>query len=720
MSLDSERLLGGFFSAPNQIDVQRLPDEVASLVGLLLARAGSEDRPRTVLPARVGGETRWYGVARTASEGRHLREEMRSWLGPPVAHPVVQVPARSSDRLDQIALELAGREGVVLVALIDPKYLRAAREAMQQLLSLWEISPPRQHSIPRPVGRVLRDFYEALLVRDRVAAEDALDEVRSRGLLTSTNARFLLVELLGTVGSPGELRDDPRLAQISLVSRPPRVTETLALAADQLFIDTRPTGDRAYVRRIADELEECWPGLVVHPAQVRSAASARCLAVVETIPEVPRQSVVSFLRSNWNSDPVVAAVLEVLGSPRREVAVVDPLALIAAGELEAALDAAEAAPVTVANVSVAILAAYELGLADFAARALRLVDSLTPEATEVLHSRSVQAGRIAILRESASDTASARDWLQWLRSPGRPTAGRLDLLKEWALTVQMDGGVLTSEFVDAMLIELIDALNDDRRPVVRDAIPILLSSLAQAGGLRPEAVRLSIEIADVVLSSGAGSVERALALDIMDQVFECGCTAGEYRQLLGAVGGHFTEIGPRSISFVADALSLVLDASVPDGGARDTFVALGFAAATRTLDRLDPTEALVLEHVFLAAGVSIPPRTGGDEGLPPRARSLRLVGIYSLEETCARRAKSWISELVAGLDVRLSHDLVNSDRLVSLVRNVEVMLVQTSKATHAATNAIGSAALGHTPIVYVAGRGASALLREFVRWLSSP
>jgi len=75
---------------------------------------------------------------------------------------------------------------------------------------------------------------------------------------------------------------------------------------------------------------------------------------------------------------------------------------------------------------------------------------------------------------------------------------------------------------------------------------------------------------------------------------------------------------------------------------------------------------------------------------------------------------------VAGIDVRLSHEHVSSDRLVSMVRSVDVVLVQTSKATHAATNAIGSAAQGHTPLVFVAGRGASALLREFVRWLTAP
>jgi hypothetical protein len=720
MTPDADRLISRFFTAPNEIDAARLPDEVASLVGQLLARARSHDRPRTVLPARIDAETRWYGVAQTAAEGRQLREEMRSWLGAPITSGVAQVPSNSADQVDQVALEIAGPHGVALVAHINPKYLRPAREAMQQLLSLWAVSPSRQHSVPRPVGRVLRDFYEAILVRDRSAAENALDEVRSRGLLTATNARFLLVELLGSLGTPQDLRDDPRLAQISLVRRPPRITETLARAADRLFIGPDRFIDRAALRQIAEELEECWPGLVIHAAQVRSVESARCLAVVESISELPRPSIVSYLQSNWGHDTFVEQVLRLLAPAGAETPEADPFALIAAGDLEAALARCEALPATTANVGAAVFAAHELGLMDGAVRALRLVDSLPADESKSLLSQAVQVARVGALRELAIETTTAGDWLAWLRSPAGPESGRLDLLSEWALAVPVDSATLTPRYVDEILIELIDALNDSRRPVVRDALPILLASLTRDGGLRPEAVRLATEIADVVLSSGAGAVERALALDIMDAAFECGCTAQEYRHLLESVGSHFEEIGPRSISFVADAVSLVLDASVQDRGSRETFVARGFAAASRALDRLDPDDALVLRHVFRAAGSSMPEASGSAETLPPRGHSLRVVGIYSLEEPAARRAASWIAELVDGVDVRLSHDHVNSDRLASAVRSVQVMLVQTSRATHAATNAISVAALGHTPIVHVNGRGASALLREFVRWLGSP
>jgi hypothetical protein len=459
---------------------------------------------------------------------------------------------------------------------------------------------------------------------------------------------------------------------------------------------------------------------VIHAAQARSTASARCLALVESIAESPRPPIVSRLRADWGHDPIVGEILQLLPATDPERLETDPLALIAAGDLEAALARCEALPPTTTNVAAAVFAAHELGLADVAVRALRLVDNLASHDLQLILSQAVQAARIDALRELTIEPTSAGDWLSWLRSPAGPMAGRLDLLSEWAAGVPKGSTVLTPQYVDELLIELIDALNDSRRPLVRDALPVLLASLTGHGGLRPEAVRLVCEMADVVLSSGAGSVERALALEIMDAAFECGCTVEEYRHLLDSVGSHFEEIGPRSISFVSDAVSLVLDASVPDRSAREAFVARGVAAASRALDRLDADDAVVLRHVFRAAGSSMPESPGMLEAPPMRGQSIQVVGIYSLEEAAARRAASWITDLVEGVDVRLSHDHVNSDRLVSTVRSAQVMLVQTSKATHAATNAIAVAAAGHTPIVHVNGRGASALLREFVRWLGSP
>ena len=66
--------------------------------------------------------------------------------------------------------------------------------------------------------------------------------------------------------------------------------------------------------------------------------------------------------------------------------------------------------------------------------------------------------------------------------------------------------------------------------------------------------------------------------------------------------------------------------------------------------------------------------------------------------------------------MRHSSSEVNSKSLVSLVQGVDVMLVQTSHATHAATGAISAAVVDSNRLVLVNGRGATSLMRALLDW----
>src|SRR5215218_9889072 len=96
-----------FFTRPNEVDLAALPSDLANLVSLLRARLSAS---RTVLPARLTGQTRWYGFAASGRESRLLREEFRCWLGPPISSRIADVMP-STDPMDAIALDMvaAGR-----------------------------------------------------------------------------------------------------------------------------------------------------------------------------------------------------------------------------------------------------------------------------------------------------------------------------------------------------------------------------------------------------------------------------------------------------------------------------------------------------------------------------------------------------------------------------------------------------------------------------------
>ena len=131
-------------------------------------------------------------------------------------------------------------------------------------------------------------------------------------------------------------------------------------------------------------------------------------------------------------------------------------------------------------------------------------------------------------------------------------------------------------------------------------------------------------------------------------------------------------------------------------------------------------EAVVLQRALASAGLTLNlPSSLEESDSNGSATTAGIVMIYSLAESAARRAADWISAVNPAVEIKFSSDKVNSDRLVATVRSAAAVFVHTSKATHAATNAISAAASEKNQIVWVNGRGASSIFRAFLWWAES-
>jgi hypothetical protein len=708
--------LTDFFSGPNEIGLDELSASQAELLKGLVGQGDETSLRRTVLPARSDGITRWYGFTSSSTDERLLLEELRCWIGAPVGSRLRQVAVDSSDPLDIHALAVSDGRRIV-VTTISEDHRDTAQSALRGLSQMWGLLPSRVRAPDRPVGRVLRDFYQALLGGSRPIAEAALEEVTSRGLLSSTNVRFLLVDLISAVGTANEMRSERKLANLSLLVRPPRVTESLSQAADDLFFDWDGVLNEAEIERISTDLESCWPGLVVSTTQVASLTTARCLAAVESLAAAPRRSVLDFLAAGpWSSDEFVATVVadrSTIESIPRDSA----HELLVAGELDQALNQALSSG-NPDDLTVVVFAACELGTVEAARTALAAIEGLASEVSSALADQPVIGARIETLRQRLEVRQEAGDWCQWLQQLDATEVVRLDVLRDWSTQLSRES-MADSAYVDKLTADLFDALNDDRRNNVRNALPLIVESFYVEGVLASQCVSAAVLTVQVTLASDAGAAERSLVLALADQILECGCTAGEYSDLVGALSEHVSVLGSRSADFIADAVSLVVDGPALSNDVRTNFYAVAVSAVASMVDRLDPVEGIVLQRALAAAGVvlNLPEIEAIDPDVSSTATGT--VMIYSLAESAARRAAEWIEAANPDVEIKLSSDKVNSDRLAATVRSSAVVLVHTSKATHAATNAISDAASETNEIVWVNGRGASSIFRAFLSWAGS-
>lgn len=702
--------VAAFYRPPNEVDLAALSEELAGLVRSLAARLAAGQR--TLLPAMAAGRTRWYGLAPDSREARLLVEEVQAWLAPPVGSRATRV-APGGDTLDDAAWRITPG-GVCLRIDVESTWRSEARSNVRSMLDVWQAAPERGTDVPRPVGRVLRDFFAALGVGDRAAAQAATDEIRTRGLLSAANVRFLKVHLIGTLGSPLEMRDDPDLEDITRFRRPPAVTGHLARAADALFIAPRlsdgaaPEVDWA---EVASAVEDKWPGLVSHPSQVDSVAAARCLSLSESLAAEPRNAVCEALEAEWNSDPVVAAVaprLRSAGSVPNPATISD---YCRRGDFEVALDLAAGTSLSDEDAVSVLHAAFNLGDTQSAARAVELVDGMDDAARHLLLGHAVERNLYQQLVDTNAGQHVPRDWLDWLTGdwPDRP-----DVLREWATDWDRTA-VLDDGWADGMVLALMDALAGEQRGRTRNGIPILVEWLCDPDGLLPGAVGPAVTVLDVMLDGDGGRSERHAGLRLVAEILRAGCSAGEFAEMMAVLRRVLLGLGVREADWLIEALDAVLFSTVPDEQPRRDLLATAHGAAVQWVERLTRTQAILLAKLFTAAGLDFPlqpdPSGGRDRD---RQRPFRRVGIYSLAESAARRAGRWIEEQWPGINVMLAHEHVNSDRLEAMARNCDVVVVQTSHAKHAAVEALEAAAGPGGKLLRVHGRGATSLVRSLL------
>jgi hypothetical protein len=601
---------------------------------------------------------------------------------------------------------------VVRIDVVDG-WQTEARSNVASLTDTWSLAPERGVDQPRPIGRVLRQFYEAVLAADRPLAEAALDEVKSRALLNATNIRFLRVELLSALGQPADLRDDPTLRGISLLARPPAVTERLAAAADALLIE--PAQQAAWSNdwaQIAESLEEAWPGLVTQREQVTTLSTARCLVLREQLTPEPRAWLLAQVGELFPNDPVIVAATPASAAPAAQRPAGSALELYHDGDYWAALQAAESEGARRSAASLALAAAVNIGDSASAVRALAMLDTLASEDREQLLASSVERSFHDQLLARTSESRAPASWLDWLTGEW---ADRPDLLAEWAAQWRRTPEALGQE-ASELAVEFLDALNDGRRGRVRNGLPVFVEWLVQ-DGLPPSGIGLAATIFDILLSSEPGRTERQVSLLVLEEVLLVGCTAQEYVELIDAVSRQLRLLGPRDANWLAQCLDLFLLFSSPDLPCRSALVADAAGIATAWVDRLEQADSAALRYVFADAGISFARLPAGETAHAQHAiQEFRSVGIYSLLESATRVAADRIQAMFPNVEVRTSSGHVNSDSLTALVRGADVMLVQTSHAKHAATEAIDAASPEPTRLVLVHGRGATALVRALLAW----
>lgn len=724
--------LSEFFGEGNQLD----PSDpgFAHRLEPWLARLEADSPTPTVLPRKAeDGRFYLYGIAFDPHGRAALEATLRAFIGPSWSdEPWGESKLHfARDPIDATVFRYTGGWGFRRRLATDGPAPSAIRISLDLMLAMDAGRPTRDRELKLPVAQLLYDFEVALQLGDIRRSDSALEALHRSREVEQVNLWFLRIRQLARFERWAEILESRFVREVACISprqRPHAVSEDLLQAAirgqvlpasggidgqRRAWRSTVPVEVMDVVGSIARATRPSTHAALLLDAAERGAPGAVELmgrALSQVAPEDPERSLVEAL----------AGILEVGDAP--EVCTEDVARLLATGDAQAAwLVAREIKEWTPEVSRLLVEAACAAGLPE---AALELQERLPTEALVDAGSATGSSGTSASLEALGGFRAQhmVPGWGSWFERVAQADADLRLLLRvmrsrsdAWSADLRERG-----EAAMRTLVHLVGVALDSQPRAVRQALPRLLEGLMvdDAWG-RSELQELTLELIDAVLlglaESGMGDQDLAVLAQLFEAALRPQLASSELAERLGFLAGLMRS--HLRIGLIAEASDLLETILIWASNDVSTVAVLGDALAHAL--RQAPTRVpgpirRALNSLLADLGV---PRVELADRVAEASSPLdwlrgKRLGIYSLNESAARRAKSLLEEeLARDVDIRLDHSTVGTESLKTLARESDVLVVVTAAATHAATEFIDDNLGAETVRIRMHVRGSSGLIQ---------
>ena len=746
---ERQRVAEGFFSPPNLITWSAyadgtIPESTWVRVHHWIDRLLRGNDP-VILPLATKDHTIWYASAESQRGFRYLREELVAFLGPTysdfVGQPIHLDPSSPNER---VLAEVFGQNVVRLQVAANDREKVASRLAL--LVRLRDDAPDRGESVPRPTGRILADFDEALRLCDEVAATACIEELERNGQLDAVNLLYLNIRAAEVGERWQEVLDAAqRYGLFHAMRRPRRVTQAIVRAvyatelknyeverdaqgALERFRDVvlPVVGPLLTTRRTFDCLEASALFVMLDITEANSRADLEGVmasfepttpyerwlrALVDTLP-VPKPVVVEQSVSDDGSG-------ETLDLARQ---------LYWEGDLDRTWKMASALEHDENVVHLLVTCACDLGTLDASKEALEAIESLDDNALETLLGRarfSEDLERLRLLvappKKDATTTVAVeipQSWLEWTCAV-REHQTWIDAAEvarrgvdEWA----------SAEFASPKKAELfgdtIAGLDNDGFQRISESLPHLLVALGRCSEL-PKQLGIALErLIDIHLFDEApGQLFFSTLASLCDFALQVGITADGYRKILEESIDHINESGAARFEGLLEFLDVLVTHSAPDTTIRTVVAGAIANLFLRFVHKADDVQLALLRQLLADASCDVPkslrPRVDDSaETSPLSFYAKKSVALYSLKVSVLHRVKEVLEAEVPEVRVSTFHDRAGGSKaLRAAARNADVFVVATAAATHAATGFIEAERPKEASTIKPASQGSASMLR---------
>ncbi|MBW4599613.1 MAG: hypothetical protein KME29_08360 [Calothrix sp. FI2-JRJ7] len=738
------RFLEQFFGASNKFDldkIKRTEGKSAKIRPWVELLTQSTPQP-TILPCwrPINNQVDWYGIAFSPKQLRRLSEELMAFVGPTYSTYRGQTAQLNLQDPIEAAINQF-TQGNAIKFNGDSSQIWQALERMRQVSAR---CVKHNREIPRPTGRVLRDFYMALQAGARSCAEQELQYLANQHRLDALNLLFLRVQLLAELEQWNELLTLPELSNLLQVKRPFAVTIALLKAVYQVELlhfeeKNTPSSAIAYFKEFVfpryQNLFAARAG-----SKVPEVLKLFMLLAVSVEPKKPalRDELLAIeTAEHRNYLERLAQSLPDITPCNEEDPLQQAEKLASEADFDQLFLVLRDVPLSQRKVSLLFQGAYELQTLEAEKTALQAFDELTiEEQTAFLKLRWNQdcLNRWRGSTEEVTNTQLAEtipaSWLEWLSQLDKQPTWERALFtarqgsSEWDVTSLLVQPNAVYEFE-----ELLSTVGSKAESVLHNAIPYLLGFF-QKDQLFPRSeffnlYQLLLEI--LVISTEGGDADLVLFNDLVIALLNLGLDAKKYTDIINCALDLWKRYeSPKKVDWALDLLDILVLNSSQNMSVREQTLFTVAESLRNFAGRIDEEQWGILRSLVKDLKFEEAFSWLFDKQIVEQESEVDIfqklngksVLIYTLTETAALRVKS-ILEAASKVKVNISHDKGGTDRLGQWVKNSDIVLMVTASAKHAATNFIEANRPPHlAPILLVNSKGSASMLRIIKNYLT--
>ena len=711
--IDAPIWIRDFFNSENRINLNKILDRSYSTVFLSLLEpiviSACKGEWPIFLPLSSGDRLWFYGIAKDTRELMELKRVLESFLGSADVNPDFRVITRSFDP-SEVAILKKSPHGFIRFTILDKfKSDEKAKvrifETLGSILKVCSQKPILTSNAPRPTGRVLRDFFTSCQIGDGASAYSFLDEIKGSGVFSHRNLLFLEIQAAFSSKNWMDVIQHKSLSDILGGRVPKRIFQILLRSfggtgvGEFLQNDNFKNIDINIVRVDIECLSPLFQRQPPFDANTLSiddwklwTLGAASLGNLEYSNSLP-----STIDADWIIKLNAWAGIE--SSIKASIETEVPFSLTDLGGVKLLLNRALVANKNELKEIYSQISSIPLELKSQMEK--------FPMLLSVMESISIEI-------ESSND----QGWSQWFVKISSPKANLTTLSQELQNSyLHWD----VSSFNEASILEILRKCSTvGLGSVFRDILPLLI------GWLDSEGVECSVKfwlawLELLALDDYVSTQDILLAEQLIIHILRKSYSTDDYLKLIEPLELIWDKGGsPTGFAAALDLMETLLDASCPDKNARMKFWQQIQSFALSKWNRLEVSDQYLTKcisaEVFGESSISAFPveHTEADSNLAiTKLLNLngKLVGIYTLTEGAARRAKAVLENMFYGVRVELNHDHTATLGLTNLAKKADYFIFSSASSKHQAFYPVTKI---RSDLIYPQGKGASSIVNAFL------